>query len=103
VGVSLTALTDAMVEREGLTDFADVARRTGVNITDRGHGTGQPLDGGTPHHWRAPSGGAPVDAFWFLTMYEVTPKGRYFFTANPIGRCSNVDGTPGLVVDPKVV
>jgi len=62
-------------------------------------GAGQPLDGGTAYRWRVPPGGVPVDAFWSLTMYEVTPEGRYFFTENPISRYSIGDRTPGLVVD----
>lgn len=63
-------------------------------------GDGQPLDGSTRYRWRVPVGGVPVDAFWSLTMYEVTPEGRYFFTENPIGRYSVGDRTRGLVVDP---
>jgi len=63
-------------------------------------GAGQPLDGATSYRWRVPPGGVPVDAFWSLTMYEVTPEGRYFFTENPIHRYSIGDRTPGLAVDP---
>jgi len=59
-----------------------------------------PLNGAVPYRWRVPPGGVPVDAFWSLTMYEVTPEGRYFFTENPINRYSIGDRTPGLVVDP---
>ena len=39
----------------------------------------------------------PVDAFWSLTMYELTPDGQAFFTANPIDRYAIGDRTPGLV------
>ncbi|PZR33246.1 DUF1254 domain-containing protein [Caulobacter segnis] len=60
---------------------------------------GQPLMGQTPYRWRVPPGGVPVDAFWSLTMYEVTPEGRYFFTDNPIGRYAIGDRTPGLIKD----
>lgn len=62
-------------------------------------GAGQPLMGSTPYRWRVPPGGVPVDAFWSLTMYEVTPEGRYFFTENPIGRYAIGDRTPGLIKD----
>jgi len=62
-------------------------------------GAGEPLVGTTPYRWRVPPGGVPVDAFWSLTMYEVTPEGRYFFTENPIGRYAIGDRTPGLVKD----
>jgi hypothetical protein len=39
----------------------------------------------------------PVDAFWSLTMYELTPDGQAFFTANPLERYAIGDRTPGLV------
>lgn len=39
----------------------------------------------------------PVDAFWSLTMYEVTPEDQFFLTANPLNRFAIGDRTPGLV------
>jgi hypothetical protein len=62
--------------------------------------SGTRLDGGNSYRWRVPPGGVPVDAFWSLTMYTVTPEGRYFFVENPINRYSIGDRTPGLVVGP---
>jgi hypothetical protein len=38
----------------------------------------------------------PVDAFWSLTMYEVTPEKQAFLTANPINRYSIGDRTAGV-------
>jgi hypothetical protein len=38
----------------------------------------------------------PVDAFWSLTMYEVTSAGQYFLTENPIKRYAIGDRTKGL-------
>jgi len=38
----------------------------------------------------------PVDAFWSLTMYEATPEGQFFLTANPINRYAIGDRTRGL-------
>jgi hypothetical protein len=61
---------------------------------------GAPLMGSTPYRWHVSPGGVPVDAFWSLTMYEVTPEGRYFFTENPIGRYAIGDRTPGLIKNP---
>lgn len=58
---------------------------------------GERLVGDRRYRWRLPPGGVPVDAFWSLTMYTVTPEGRYFFVENPIGRYSIGDRTPGLV------
>lgn len=39
----------------------------------------------------------PVESFWSLTMYELTPNGQLFFTPNPIGRHAIGNRTPGLV------
>jgi len=38
----------------------------------------------------------PVTAFWSLSMYEVTPDRRQYFTQNPINRFSIGDMTDGL-------
>ena len=38
----------------------------------------------------------PLDGFWSLSMYEVTPDGQFFFTDNPINRYAIGDRTPGL-------
>jgi len=61
---------------------------------------GERLSGASRYRWRLPPGGVPVDAFWSLTMYTVTPEGRYFFVENPINRFSIGDRTPGLIVAP---
>ncbi|MBS0362794.1 MAG: DUF1254 domain-containing protein [Proteobacteria bacterium] len=39
----------------------------------------------------------PVDAFWSLTVYEITPEGQGFLVDNPIDRYAIGDRTPGLV------
>lgn len=44
----------------------------------------------------APGQLPPVDAFWSISMYELTPEGQSFFTGNPIDRYSIGDRTPGL-------
>ncbi len=41
----------------------------------------------------------PVKAFWSLTMYELMPDGRAFFTPNSISRFSIGDRMPGLKYD----
>ena len=38
----------------------------------------------------------PVDSFWSLSMYEITPEGQFYFTDNPLGRYAIGDRTPGL-------
>ncbi|WP_331586600.1 DUF1254 domain-containing protein, partial [Phenylobacterium sp.] len=47
---------------------------------------------------RFPAGQTPpVDAFWSLTAYEITPEGQGFLVDNPIDRYAIGDRTPGLV------
>jgi hypothetical protein len=58
---------------------------------------GQPLDGGQRYVLRFEPGQLPpAKAFWSLTLYEVTPEGRAFFTDNPISRYAIGDRTKGL-------
>lgn len=38
----------------------------------------------------------PVNAFWSLSLYEIAPDGRRYFTKNPINRYSIGDRTEGL-------
>jgi hypothetical protein len=55
---------------------------------------GRVLDGSHAYELRFPPGGEPaVDAFWSLTMYR---RSDCLFVANPIGRYSIGDRTPGL-------
>lgn len=57
---------------------------------------GERFDGNARYRIRVPAAGLPVKAFWSITMYEIMPDGRFFFTENPIGRYSVGDRTPGL-------
>ena len=58
---------------------------------------GRGLDGNHRYVLRFPPGQLPPSrAFWSLTMYEVTPEGRAFFTDNPISRYAIGDRTRGL-------
>lgn len=53
------------------------------------------LDGARDWVLRMPAN-VPVEAFWSLSMYEIAPDGRLFFTRNPIDRFALGDRTPGL-------
>lgn len=57
------------------------------------------LDGTRDWLLRMPAN-VPVEAFWSLSMYEIAPDGRLFFTPNPIGRFAIGDRTPGLKRNP---
>lgn len=60
----------------------------------------QPLSGTHRYRLTLPAGGVPVNAFWSLSMYQVEPDGKLFFTANPAGRYAIGDRTPGLQTGP---
>ena len=57
---------------------------------------GERFDGRRRYRITLPAAGLPTDSFWSLSMYETTPEGQLFFTANPIGRYAIGDRTPGL-------
>jgi hypothetical protein len=63
-------------------------------VTPDGH---DHLDSRRAWRLRFPAGQTPpVDAFWSLTAYEVTPAGQGFLVDNPIDRYAIGDRTPGL-------
>jgi hypothetical protein len=58
---------------------------------------GRPLDGSRRYVLRFPAGQLPsARAFWSLSMYELTPEGRAFFTDNPISRYAIGDRTRSM-------
>ncbi len=58
------------------------------------------LNGAFAYRFSLPLGGAPVDAFWSLSMYEVDAEGRLFFIDNPISRYAIGNRSKGLVIAP---
>ncbi|MBL8559017.1 MAG: DUF1254 domain-containing protein [Hyphomonadaceae bacterium] len=60
--------------------------------------TGALLNGANAYRFSLPPGGAPVDAFWSLSMYEVDAEGRLYFIDNPIQRYAIGNRTQGLLV-----
>jgi hypothetical protein len=54
------------------------------------------LHGSKRYRLHIPAQGIGAQAFWSLSMYEVMPDGRMFFTANAINRYAVGDRTPGL-------
>ncbi len=59
---------------------------------------GEALDGGKAYRLRIP-GNVEVRAFWSLSMYEIDPLGRLYFTENPIGRYMLGNRSAGLQRD----
>lgn len=64
-----------------------------VRTTDQ---FGEPLDGRRDYRLTVPASGIPAQAFWSISLYELMPDGRKFFTHNPINRYAIGDRTPGI-------
>ena len=60
-----------------------------------GEGPNRTFDG--RRDWRLDLPRLPLDGFWSLSLYEVSPEGGYFFVENPLRRYAIGDRTPGLV------
>jgi len=56
---------------------------------------GDALDGQHRYTLTIPAN-VPASAFWSLSMYQLEPDGRLFFTENPINRFSIGNRTPGI-------
>lgn len=64
-------------------------------------GGARQFDGDGVYRLHFPKGRLPpVNAFWSLTMYEVTAEGQYYMTPNPPSRYAIGDRTPGLKYGP---
>lgn len=80
-----------------LTGLAALEPAEAVYMTCNVDSEGKPLSGANRYTLSFPAGSLPpARAFWSLAMYEVTPEGRAFFTANELGRFAIGDRTKGL-------
>jgi len=80
-----------------LTGLAALETVEATYLTCNTDDSGRPLDGKAGYVLRFEAGQLPpAKAFWSLTLYEVTPEGRAFFTDNPLGRYAIGDRTRGL-------
>jgi len=70
-----------------------------IYATTRADALGGALNGARNYRLKIPPGGAPVDGFWSITLYQIEPDGRMFFAQNPIGRHSIGDRTRGLALN----
>ncbi len=58
---------------------------------------GQALNGRLGYRVKIGPAGIATQSFWSLSMYQIEPDGRLFFTDNAINRYTVGDRTPGLV------
>ncbi len=96
-GVGAAGSTDLLRSAIALGGLAALPEAEAMYFQATTDGAGIDLNGANKYVWRVPPGGVPADAFWSLTMYQVEPDGRFFFTQNPINRFSVGDRTEGLV------
>lgn len=85
----------AQVALGGLLALKTVEAMYPITFVDQQQGR---LSGAHRYRLHLPAGALPVNAFWSLSMYEVEPDGKLFFTPNPIARYAIGDRTAGLKV-----
>jgi hypothetical protein len=84
-----------------LSGLAALPRNEAVYMRPLGPDGQSELDG--RRGWRLhakPAQLPPVDGFWSLTAYEVTPQGQAFLVTNALQRYALGDRTPGLRFEP---
>jgi hypothetical protein len=90
---------DAFRAQVALTGLAALPPEEAVYVGTHVDADGAQLNGASNYRFALPPGGAPVDAFWSLTMYEPDAEGRLFFIDNPIRRYAIGNRTPGLKIN----
>lgn len=98
-GIGESGTDDLYRSRVALGGLGALPQAEAVYLSARITGDGISLDGTESRCLRIPPG-IPVGAFWSLSLYEIAPDGRLFFTANPIGRYAIGSETRRIVHDP---
>ncbi len=90
---------DAYRAQVALSGLGALPPEEAVYLSTLTDATGAKLDGASRYVFSLPAGGAPVDAFWSLSMYEPDADGRLFFIDNPIHRFAIGNRSEGLKVN----
>lgn len=90
---------DAYRAQTALTGLGALPPEEAMYMMARKDGAGAVLDGSSAWRFSLPAGGAPVDAFWSLSLYEPDAEGRLFFIPNPLDRFAIGNRTQGLKVN----
>jgi hypothetical protein len=98
-GIGEFGTDDHYRSRVALGGLGALPQTEAVYLSARTTGDGISLDGTEAHCLRIPPA-IPVGAFWSLSLYEIAPDGRLFFTANPVGRYAIGSETRSIVRDP---
>jgi hypothetical protein len=98
-GIGDFGADDAYRAQVALSGLGALPPAEAIYLSAQKDATGAELNGGSRYQFTLPAGGAPVDAFWSLSMYETDADGRLFFIDNPIRRYAIGNRTPGLKVN----
>ncbi len=94
-GMGRFGSNDAYRAAVALGGLAALPEEEAVYLTSVSDATGQALQGDRCYRLRLPKN-VPADAFWSLSIYEIAPDGRLFFTDNPLRRYAINGATPGM-------
>jgi len=97
-GIGAFGTDDLYRSRVALGGLAALPREEAVYLSARTDAQGRPLDGRRAYTLAVPAD-VPVGAFWSLSLYEIAPDGRLFFTENAIGRYAIGNRTAGVARD----
>jgi hypothetical protein len=87
---------DLLRARTALTGFGALVTEEAMYFGARNDQFGQVLNGNNQYSMTIPNSGVPTDGFWSLSLYEIDPSGRLFFTPNAINRFAIGNRTPSL-------
>jgi hypothetical protein len=87
---------DFLRAKTALTGFGALVPEEAMYFGARTDQAGQNLDGNNDYRIIIPSAGIPTNAFWSLSLYEIDPSGRLFFTPNPLNRFAIGNRTANL-------
>jgi hypothetical protein len=100
-GIGNFANNYALRAHIALTGLAALETQEAVYLQADADQRGQALSGGQRYRLSFASEGFGAQAFWSLSMYEVMPDGRLFFTPNALNRFAIGDRTRGLQKDAR--
>ena len=98
-GIGVFGADDLYRARVALGGLGALPSEEAVYLSAGEDADGRELDGRTTYRLRIPAR-VPMDGFWSLSLYEIAPDGRLFFTDNPIGRYAIGNRTSGLLREP---
>ncbi|MEM8489459.1 MAG: DUF1254 domain-containing protein [Pseudomonadota bacterium] len=87
---------DALRSAVAIVGFGALTLEEAAYYKSTGDNAGDPLHGANIYRMEIPQNAIPVDAFWSLSVYEVSSDQRLYFFENPINRFSVNSHDSGL-------